>query len=114
MRKQMIENAAFEVATQVRAVEETIDAALAEIAELQGRMIRARSVAGVGVMTGQDALAKLAGALQGLVEARGSMAGCHAALIEAKDKVPGLRTTMFGDGEECPPQQRAGDLRIVA
>ena len=35
MRKQMIENAAFEVATQVRAVEESIEAALAELAELQ-------------------------------------------------------------------------------
>ena len=35
MRKQMIENAAYEVATQVRAVEDSIDAALGEIAELQ-------------------------------------------------------------------------------
>ena len=35
MRKQMIENAAYEVATQVRAVEDSIEAALAEIAELQ-------------------------------------------------------------------------------
>ena len=37
MRKQMIENAAYEVATQVRAVEDSIDAALAELAELQAR-----------------------------------------------------------------------------
>ncbi len=37
MRKQMIENAAYEVATQVRAVEESIEAALAELAELQTR-----------------------------------------------------------------------------
>ena len=44
MRKQMIENAAFEVATQVRAVEDTVDAALAEIAELQARIMRANSV----------------------------------------------------------------------
>ncbi len=43
MRKQLIESAAFEVATQVRAVEDAIEAALAEIAELQGRMIRARA-----------------------------------------------------------------------
>ena len=41
MRKQMIENAAYEVATQVRAVEDSIEAALAEIAELQARMVRA-------------------------------------------------------------------------
>ena len=48
MRKQMLENAAFEVATQVRAVEDSIDSTLAEIAELQGRMIRVTSVAHVG------------------------------------------------------------------
>ena len=35
MRKHRIENAAYEVATQVRAVEDTIDAALTEMAELQ-------------------------------------------------------------------------------
>jgi hypothetical protein len=116
MRKQMIENAAYEVATQVRAVEDTIDSALAEMAELQGRLMRARSVAGVGVQTGHEALERLAGALQGLVSARGSMAGCHAALLQAKDKVPGLRTTMFGDGEECPkqPEGIVAPLRVVA
>jgi len=34
MRKQMIEDAAFEVATQVRAVEDSIDVTLVELAEL--------------------------------------------------------------------------------
>ena len=42
MRKQMIENAAYEVATQVRAVEETVDAALAEA---KGKVPGLRSVA---------------------------------------------------------------------
>ena len=42
MRKENVHNAAFEVATQVRAVEDAIETALAEMAELQGRMIRAR------------------------------------------------------------------------
>jgi hypothetical protein len=114
MRKQNIENAAFEVAEQVRAVEDSIDAALAEIAELQGRMMRARSVARVGVATGHDALEKLAGATQSLVGARGSMAACHAALVEAKDFVPGLRTVSFGDGSECPDTKGHAGLRIVA
>jgi len=45
MRKQMIQNAAFEVATQVRAVEDTIDSALAEIAELQARIMRVDALA---------------------------------------------------------------------
>ena len=40
MRKHQIEYAAYEVATQVRAVEDSIEAALAEIAELQARIVR--------------------------------------------------------------------------
>lgn len=116
MRKQMIENAAYEVATQVRSVEDAIDSALAEIAELQGRMIRARSAAGVHYLTGHEALEQLAAATQSLVGARGSMGGCHAALADAKKFVPGLRTVSFGDQGECPPAEGvvAPDLRIVA
>ena len=114
MRKQQIEQAAFEVATQIRAVEDTIDAALAEIAELQARMVRARATTGIGIATGHGAFEQLATAMQGLVMARGGMAHCHAELVEAKSFVPGLRTVSFGDGDECPPQQGFGDLRVVA
>lgn len=114
MRKQMIENAAFEVATQVRAVEDRIDEALGEIAELQSRMIRARLVAGIGVATGHDAFEQLATALQALVTARGGMVNCHGALIEAKDRVPGLRTVAFGEPDKCPSAIAHADLRIVA
>lgn len=113
MRKHLIENAAFEVATQVRTVERSIDSALSEIAELQSRMMRARSVTGVGVATGHGALEQLAGAMQSLVGARGSMAACHAALVDARGRVPGLRTVAFGDGEDCP-EETTGQLRIVA
>ena len=84
MRKQIVEAAAFEVATQVRAVEDVIENALEEIAELQMRMIRARAAAGVATATGHDALQHLAGALQGLVSARGGIADCHASLVGAK------------------------------
>lgn len=113
MRKQMIENAAFDVAEQVRTVEDTIDHALTEIAELQGRMMRARGVAGVGVRTGHNALEHLATTLQSLVSARGGMGNCHAALLEATASVPGLRTVGFGDAQ-CPPLTAAAPLRIVA
>jgi hypothetical protein len=51
MRKQMLENAAYEVATQVRTVEDSIDTSLAEIAELQSRMMHANSVAHAGFAT---------------------------------------------------------------
>ncbi|HET7817379.1 MAG TPA: hypothetical protein VFK58_07360 [Sphingomicrobium sp.] len=113
MRKQMIENAAFEVATQVRAVEDVIDSALAEIAELQSKMLRARTVTGTGVATGQPALEQLAEAVSALIAARGGMARCHAELVEAKKHVPGLRTVGFGDNE-CPPAEGANHLRVVA
>ncbi len=114
MRKQLIEQAAFEVATQVRAVEDTIDTALAELAELQARMVRVRTTAGIGVATGHGAFEQLAAALQGLVAARGGVANCHAELKEAKSFVPGLRTVSFGEGDECPPAAGHANLRIVA
>jgi hypothetical protein len=115
MRKQQIQDAAFEVATQVRAVEESIDAALTEIAELQARMMRANSLARAGYGTVHPALQELAAAVTGLVAARGSVVGCHSALAEAKGHVPGLRTVSFGDGSECPdPKTAFTDLRIVA
>ena len=47
MRKHIIETAAHEVATQIRTVEDCIEDALAEIADLQGKMIRARASAGM-------------------------------------------------------------------
>lgn len=114
MRKQILENAAFEVATQVRAVEDSIDATLSEIAELQGRMIRVSSVAHVGPAPIHGALQELSAALSALIEARGSIVSCHTQLAEAKGKVPGLRTVGFGDVGECPPKAEAANLRIVA
>ena len=114
MRKQQIQNAAHEVAAQVRTVEETIDSALSEIAELQARIMRANAVAGAGIATAHKAIEELTSALTGLVSARGAMGNCHAALVDAKGRVPGLRTVSFGDGTECPPPGGFGDLRIVA
>ena len=112
MRKHQIENAAYEVATQVRAVEDSIDVALAEIAELQARIMRVNSVARAGFGT---VLEELAAAVSGLVGARGSVVSCHTALAEAKGKVPGLRTVSFGEGHECPDQKTGfTPLRVVA
>jgi hypothetical protein len=113
MRKQMIENAAHEVATQVRAVEDSIDVTLAEMVELQSRLMRVNSVAGVGPAPVHAALVNISTAFQSLVEARGSIVSCHGELVVAKDKVPGLRTVGFGDQGECPKTART-DLRVVA
>jgi hypothetical protein len=114
MRKHRIENAAYEVATQVRAVEDSIDVTLTEMAELQSRVIRANSVAHAGFGTANPALTELSAALSSLVEARGAIAACHAELATARGKVPGLRTVAFGDGEDCPPSHAAATLRVVA
>lgn len=114
MRRQIIEQTALDVAQQVRAVEDSIEAALIELAELQNRMIRARSITGVGIATGHDALEQVVVSLQGLINARGGMAQCHAALVTAKQKVPGLRTVSFGDGQECPPLPKVATLKAVA
>ena len=114
MRKQLIESAAFEVATQVRAVEDAIEEALAEIAELQGRMVRARAKLGIATHTGHAAFEQLAGTTKRLDQARGEKATCHMVLKETTQLVPGLRTVGFGDAQECPPQQGRADLRVVA
>ncbi|MFL6735717.1 MAG: hypothetical protein ACJ8F4_01490 [Sphingomonas sp.] len=114
MRKHEIENAAVEVATQVRAVEDTIDTALAEIAELQSRIMRANSLARVGFATAHPSLEQLATAVTALVATRGAIVSCHAALADAKGKVPGLRTVSIGDDGACPPSHAATQLRVVA
>ena len=113
MRKQVIENAAHEVATQIRAVEDSIDSTLSEIAELQSRLMHANALAGVGPAPVHAALQNISTAFCSLVDARGSIVSCHGELVVAKGKVPGLRTVGFGDQGSCPPTARA-DLRIVA
>ena len=113
MRKQMIENAAYEVATQVRSVEESIEAALGELAELQSRMVHARAVTNAGFVSSHAAFEQLAVTTNALISARGGIGNCHAALVETRKSIPGLREVAFGDGEECPKTATA-DLRIVA
>lgn len=116
MRKQQIQNAAFDVASQVRSVEDSLDATLIEVTELQGAMIRARQSMGIGIITGQSALHELAATLSSLVAARGTIGKCHSELKDATRLVPGLRETGMGDGQNCPPKtaEAAPDLRIVA
>lgn len=117
MRKAAIQSAAYDVATQVRAVEDQIEGALAAIAELQGRMIHARSVAGVATSTGHEALEEVAASIGALVTARGGMAKAHKILKDTQAFVPGLRETGYGDLGECPEETApagSGELRIVA
>lgn len=114
MRKQLIQDAAYDVATQVRAVEDSIDAALAEIAELQARIMRVNAVAGVSYGVIHPPLRQVSTAISALVETRGAIVACHEACAEAKGKIPGLRTVSWGDGDDQCPEIGTADLRIVA
>lgn len=113
MRKQLIDTAAYELATQVREVEDVIDTALGEIAELQSRLVRAVGVTGIAYTRIQTAFDELSATTSSLVAARGKIGSCHVALAEAKQFVPGLREVSWGDGEDCPKTAQT-DLRIVA
>lgn len=114
MRKQMIEEAAYDVATQVRAVEDSIESAIAELAELQARMVRARSVTRAGMVSSHAAFEQLGATTSALITARGNIAHCHVALADTQKTIPGLREVAIGDGSECPPASARTDLRIVA
>jgi len=113
MRRQQIQEAAYSVATQTREVEDVIEAAMVELAELQTRMLRVSGVAGVGYEVFQQSFESVAATIKDLVTARGAMAQCHLAMAQAKEKVPGLRTVSFGDEGSCP-KTAVADLRIVA
>lgn len=113
MRKQQIDTAAYELATQVREVEDIIDSALGELAELQSRLVRAVGVTGIAYTRIQTAFDELSATTSSLVAARGKIGSCHVALAEAKQFVPGLRSVSWGDDGDCPKTATA-DLRIVA
>lgn len=114
MRKEKIENAALEVAAQVRVVEEAIEGALAELAHLQSKMVYARSATNAGFVNSHAPFEHLVSTTSGLVAARGGIAHCHAALVETRKTIPGLRTTAFGP-DDCPPSaELTPNLRIVA
>ena len=118
MRKILLENAALDVAHQVRAVEDNLDATLEELAQLQTAMLRARRVANVSVVTGQAALASLADTMQTLVAARASIGQCHIELKTSKKDVPGLRMSDIGEDGDSPPITPKGmtsdGLKVVA
>ena len=103
MRKQMIENAAYDLATQVIAVENSIETTLIELAELQRKMVEARSVTKAGFVASHAAFEELAAATSSLVTARGKIGSCHTALKSTSKSVPGLRATAeavgFGPNE---------------
>lgn len=101
MRKQAIWNAVHEVGIHTRAVEGMIESALTELAELQSKLVEVSNVAGVSYSTLQESFEGVSAAMNDLVKLRGTMARCHETFVETKEKIPGVRTTSWGDGDPC-------------
>ena len=113
MRRDAIWNAVHEVGIHTRAVEDLIENALVELAELQSKLVQVSNVAGVKYDTLQESFEGVSATINDLVKVRGSMAQCHAVFVETKEKIPGVRTTSWGNGNVCCSSAQT-DLRIVA
>jgi hypothetical protein len=114
MRKQAIWNAVHEVGIHTRAVEGLIESALVELAQLQSKLVEVSNVAGVSYSTLQESFEGVSETIGDLVKARSTMAHCHEVFVETKEKIPGVRTTSWGDGDPCCPKIAHTDLRVVA
>jgi hypothetical protein len=114
MRRQAIWNAVHEVGIHTRAAEGLIESTLVELSELQAKLVEVSNVAGVSYTTLQESFEGLSATINDLVKARGTMAHCHEVLVETKEKIPGVRTTSWGDGDPCCGKIAHTDLRVVA
>lgn len=113
MRREAIWNAVHEVGIHTRAVEGLIENALVELAELQSKLVEVSNVAGVSYSTLQQPFEGISATITELVRVRGTMAQCHETFVEAKEKIPGIRTTSWGNGDPCCGSAKT-DLRVVA
>lgn len=114
MRKQMIWNAVHEIGVQTRTVEDLIESTLTELAELQSKLVQVSNVAGVSYSTLQESFESVAATINDLVKVRGTMAQCHETFVETKEKIPGVRTTSWGNPDPCKCIIAETDLRVVA
>ena len=114
MRKQAIWNAVHEVGIHTREVESLIESALVELSELQSKLVQVSNVAGVSYSTLQESFEGVSATINELVKVRGTMAQCHHVFVETKEKIPGVRTTSWGNGDPCCGSFAQTDLRIVA
>ena len=105
-------NAAREIAEQLIAAERAIDTAVSQVATLTARMPLARMEANLAAEVGHEALARSAGSMTALLEARREIIATHAALAEAKDLI-GLRTVAVGGLEYKGPTKPAAHLTVV-
>ena len=114
MRREAIWNAVHEVGIHTRAVEDLIESALVELAELQSRIVQVSNVAGVPFSTLQESFEGVSATINDLVKVRGTMGRCHEVFLETKAKIPGVRPSKWGDGDPCCDKLAQTDLRVVA
>ena len=114
MRKEAIWNAVHEVGIHTRAVEDLIESTLIELSTLQSKLVEVSNVAGVTYATLQGSFEGVSATINDLVKVRGSMAQCHEVFVETKEKIPGVRTTSWGNPDPCCPKIAHVDLQVVA
>ena len=114
MRRQAIWNAVHEVGIHTRAAEGLIESTLVELSQLQSKLVEVSNVAGVPYSTLQESFEGVSATINDLVKVRSTMGRCHEVFVETKEKIPGVRTTSWGDGNPCCASLAHTDLRIVA
>lgn len=105
--------AAIKVAECLFAAEEAIDAALARTAELNSKMVTARSEASLSALVCQDAFEVSASAFAALARARCDIVETHKRLSETKIQI-GLRELAIGDLGKPPVALREEGLHLQA
>jgi hypothetical protein len=97
---------AAEIATQLIALEHTLDDATALNAGLVATVIAGRVQAGLGLNVAAGAVTELSQATLALAQARQTVARAHAELAAVSRKF-GMEVQMIGGGEKDPPSSVA-------
>jgi histidyl-tRNA synthetase len=107
---------AIQVTKSLRASEDAIDMALAQVAKFVAEMPAARMEARFAAAVGQDALAQAIAALTSLSEAREAMVKAHDALADVRDEFQ-IGPVGYGVDPNKPTREfarRGAPLKAVA
>jgi hypothetical protein len=105
---------AAEIATQLVALEHTLDCATALNAGLVATVAGGRAQAGLGLNVAASAVTELSQATLALAQTRQTIARAHAELAAVSRKF-GMEVEMAGGGEKDPPSSViSGQIRRVA
>ena len=94
------------VARDIREAERALDEALLRHSTLFSSMVTARQETELEPFTGHEALLRLAKSQQALLDAGGDLARVHGQLLGIQHEMVGV--------DECPPEEKAGQLSGVA